>query len=368
MSAIMSTSRKLRSERCVFLKSKVKIMGAGLAIGVISVVLVLLGNPANMGFCIACFVRDTTGALGLHKAETLQYIRPEVIGLTLGAFLIAMAKREFAPRGGSSPFTRFVLSFFVMIGALMFLGCPFRMILRLAGGDWNAILGLLGFSCGIGVGVLFLQRGYSLGRTHTQPVLEGVGFSIMQVVLFGLLAAAPAFVLFSVQGPAASHAPVWVSLLAGLVVGVLAQRTRLCMVGGIRDVLLFKDWTLLAGFAAVFAGALVCNLIFGFFQPGFANQPIAHTDGLWNFLGMLAVGLGSVLLGGCPMRQMVLAGEGNSDSAIAVLGLFAGAAAAHNLGLAASAKGPTQNGQVAVVLALGVMLVVALVNTYKAKK
>ena len=45
-------------------------------------------------------------------------------------------------KGGSSPLTRFILAFFVMIGCLMFLGCPFRMILRLAGGDLNAIFWL----------------------------------------------------------------------------------------------------------------------------------------------------------------------------------------------------------------------------------
>lgn len=31
---------------------------------------------------------------------------------------------------------------------------------------------------------------------------------------------------------------------------------------------------------------------------------------------MLLAGFGCVLLGGCPLRQLVLAGEGNSDSAM----------------------------------------------------
>ena len=51
-------------------------LAAGLGIGVIAAVLVLLGNPANMGFCIACFVRDIAGAVGLHRAAPVQYIRP----------------------------------------------------------------------------------------------------------------------------------------------------------------------------------------------------------------------------------------------------------------------------------------------------
>ena len=70
-------------------------------------------------------------------------------------------------------------------------------------------------------------------------------------------------------------------------------------------------------------------MILGYFNPGFAGQPIAPTDGLWNALGMALAGFGCVLLGGCPLRQLVLAGEGNTDSAITVFGLMAGAAVAH---------------------------------------
>ena len=67
-------------------KEKTTIVIAGILIGVISAMLVFFGNPANMGFCIACFLRDTTGALGLHSAVAVQYIRPKIIGLVRGAF------------------------------------------------------------------------------------------------------------------------------------------------------------------------------------------------------------------------------------------------------------------------------------------
>ena len=33
-----------------------------------------------------------------------------------------------------------------------------------------------------------------------------------------------------------------ISLIAGLLVGILAQRTRLCMIAGIRDAVLFKEY------------------------------------------------------------------------------------------------------------------------------
>ena len=163
---------------------------AGVVIGILASLLVFFGNPVNMGFCIACFLRDTAGALGLHSAAPVQYIRPEIIGLVLGSFLLALTRKELSARGGSAPLTRFVLGFFVMIGCLMFLGCPFRMILRLAGGDLNALFGLGGFVCGILAGVFFLNRGYSLRRTYRLPALEGRLFPVLQVVLLLLLVAA----------------------------------------------------------------------------------------------------------------------------------------------------------------------------------
>jgi len=352
------------------------ILLAGCIIGVISSLLVFFGNPANMGFCIACFLRDTSGALGLHSASAVQYIRPEIIGLVLGSFLLAVFKKEFGSKGGSSPVTRFVLGFFVMIGCLMFLGCPFRMILRLAGGDLNALLGFAGFAVGILTGVFFLNKGYTLKRTYRLSKTEGFLFPAIQVVFFILLVAAPAFIYFTAAdgGPGGKHAAILISLAAGLIVGALAQRTRLCMVGGIRDMILFRESKLLLGFLAILVSALVCNLILTavtsgtYFQLGFAGQPVAHTDGLWNFLGMYLTGFGCVLLGGCPLRQLVLSGEGNSDSAITVLGLMVGAAFCHNFGIAASANGPTANGKIAVLIGIAVVAVIACLNTFRKEK
>lgn len=349
------------------------IISTGVIIGIIASMLVYFGNPANMGYCIACFLRDTAGGLGLHSAKAVQYIRPEIIGLILGALGAAYAHGEFAPKGGSSPLTRFALGFFAMVGCLMFLGCPFRMLLRIAGGDLNAWAGLLGFAGGIYAGIFFLNRGYSLKRTYKMTPAEGGLLPAAALALLVLLLTAPAFIHFTKAGggPGAKHAAVAISLAAGLGVGYLAQRTRFCMIAGMRDFILFRETKMLWGFVAVTVAALLCNLTLtaatgtSFFKLGFVGQPIAHTDALWNALGLFLAGFACVLLGGCPMRQLILAGEGNSDSAIAILGFVAGAAFAHNFGLASSGAGPTANGQIAVVIGIIVVAAIAYLNTYK---
>lgn len=347
------------------MKKNLSVIITGAVIGLIALALVALGNPANMGFCLACFLRDGAGACGLHSAGAVQYLRPEIIGIALGALVMTLCFREFRPRGGSSPFLRLIIGFCVMVGALMFLGCPLRMLLRIGGGDLNAVVGLAGFIAGVALGVLALNKGFSLRRAYPQAKAEGLAFPAVLTGVFALFLLAPSLFSFSESGPGSMHAPVIASLAGGLLVGALAQRSRFCMAGGLRDTMLFKDMHLLWGSVALLATVLLGNLIMGKFSLSFADQPVAHTDGLWNFLGMVLVGWGSVLLGGCPLRQLVLAGEGDSDSAMAVIGMILGAAFCHNFGLASSGNGPTLNGQIAVGLGMAVLLVICLCNMAK---
>ncbi|MDR1620619.1 MAG: YedE-related selenium metabolism membrane protein, partial [Clostridiales bacterium] len=158
----------------------------GVVMGLAALLLGALGNPGNMGFCTACFLRDIAGALGFHSAGVVQAVRPEIIGLVLGSLIMALSFREFKPTGGSSPVTRFFIGVFVMIGALMFLGCPLRMLIRLGGGDWNALLGLGGFAGGILLGVVALKKGFTLRRAYKQGNVEGLICPAALVVFFVL--------------------------------------------------------------------------------------------------------------------------------------------------------------------------------------
>lgn len=339
------------------LATGVGIVSVGVAIGILAPLLQKLGNPANMGICVACMERDIAGSLGLHRAAVVQYLRPEILGFILGAFISAMLFREFKPRGGSAPITRFFLGMAAMVGALVFLGCPWRALLRLAGGDLNAILGLAGLATGIWIGTLFFKGGYSLGRSTEQRTATG---SIMVLVASGLLVlrllyppvegqAQSGVLFYSTQGPGAARAPLLVSLGAGILIGILAQRSRFCTMGGIRDLILFRQWHLFSGILALLATAWIMNLLLGQFRPGFEKQPIAHSQHLWNFAGMLVAGLAFALAGGCPGRQLFMAGEGDADAGLFVLGMIVGAAVSHNFGLASSPQGIGPHGAAGVI-------------------
>ena len=372
------------SERLTqFFASRWEIILAGAVIGVLAPLLQKLGNPANMGICVACFERDIAGAVGLHRTVVVQYIRPEIVGFVLGAMLAAYAFRELRARAGSAPIVRFVLGMFAMIGALAFLGCPWRAILRLAGGDLNAVLGLAGLAVGIAIGVQFLQAGYNLGRAQKTYTAVGWIMPLLMVGLFLLLLLAPTFskegpIFFSKTGPGSLHAPVFFALGVGLLVGVLAQRTRFCTMGAIRDVILMRETHLLSGVVALLAVAFVMNLVLGQTRFGLVGQPVAHSSLLWNFLGMALSGLAFTLAGGCPGRQLFLSGEGDGDAAVFVTGMIVGAGFSHNFALAGSpdaivdgvAKtgGLTPYGMGAVILGLAACLLVGFTMRETAPK
>jgi len=335
----------------------------GVFIGISATVLQKLGNPPNMGICVACMVRDIAGALGLHRAEVVQYIRPEIIGFVLGSLIAALMFKEFKPRAGSAPLIRFVLGFFAMIGALVFLGCPWRTLLRLAGGDGNALFGLAGLVLGIWIGIFFIKVGYNLGRNQKTYPIVGWIMPVIMAGLFLLLVFRPQLpsgvVFFSSKGPGAQHAPVLIALAITLAIGFFAQRTRFCTVAAVRDVILIKDTYLFTGVISLLLAALVSNLILKQFHPGFQGQPIAHTNQLWNFGGMVLAGLAFTLAGGCPGRQLFLSGEGDADAAVFVLGMIAGAGFAHNFDAASSPKGPGLWGPASVIVGLVICFIIA---------
>lgn len=358
---------------------RTKIIVGGILFGIFGALAVNWGNPANMGICSACFLRDVTGALNLHSAGAVQYLRPEIMGFVLGAVITSMAFGEFRSRGGSAPLIRFVLGAFMMIGALVFLGCPIRMLLRLAGGDMNALVGFAGLIFGILIGIFFLKKGFNLGRAVKMPAVGGY---IMPVVMLALLIFAfinTSFINSSDSGPGSQHIAAWAALLIGLGVGFMAQRTRFCSVGGWRDVILVKDFHLLSGIIAFFVSALLMNLILGNFGPGgyvfngvdidynlgFLGQPAAHTQHIWNFFGLGLVGLTAVMVGGCPFRNLILTGEGDNDAAITVLGMMSGAAIAHTFGIAASGAGIGINGTAAMIVGWVFCIGLALIMTLK---
>lgn len=332
--------------------------------GLLMAILAWNGNPANMALCVACFIRDMAGSLKLHNAAVVQYFRPEIIGLIIGAFIISKVSGEFQATGSGSTPIRFFLGMIMMICALVFLGCPLRMVLRMAAGDGSAYVGLVGFLGGLGTGTFFLKRGFTLGEeVKTERAIHGYVFPITMALIM-ITVMIWAWPVASVKGPGSMHAAVALSLGVGILFGCIAQKTRMCFSGAFRNAMAFGDFTRLGTVIGLFIIMVLYNVMTGHFKMA-AFGPIAHGDMLWNILSMYGVGLAATLAGGCPLRHVILAGTGSGDSVVTVLGLVVGAAIAHNFGLAATAGvvgqtvgGPSVFGQGAVIVSIVALFII----------
>ena len=108
------------------------------------------------------------------------------------------------------------------------------------------------------------------------------------------------------------------SLVFGLVLGYVGQRSRLCYIAGYRDFATTKDTWLLRGMLGTLLGAVVGFWLFSNLGGNIPGWPmLLETPGMelkstWLFAIVGGAGLGffATLSGGCPYRCHVMAMEG----------------------------------------------------------
>jgi len=160
------------------------------------------------------------------------------------------------------------------------------------------------------------------------------------------------------------------SLVIGIIIGYMGQRSRMCFIGGVRDYIIVRDTFLLKGFIGFLVTAAVmlmllnsmgvylkdypwynkkpelslvdyaletgqgyaaCDLppqaIFGFTKdiPGISigTFTLSYTA-IVMIIGSLAIGFFSTMANGCPFRQHVMAASGNKSAWVYLLGFYAG--------------------------------------------
>ncbi len=149
-----------------------------------------------------------------------------------------------------------------------------------------------------------------------------------------------------------------VTIGVGLVAGWVGQRSRFCTVGGFRDFLIARDTTLLLGVVALFAAAWLTFPLMDIATSATAPTVIEQAEGLGAvdplavaatdealgdldgdgglptlplaaiiFVGGIGVGAVSTVVGGCPFRQHVLAGQGSRGARYYLVGFYIAALA-----------------------------------------
>jgi len=128
----------------------------------------------------------------------------------------------------------------------------------------------------------------------------------------------PVFISLSSKGSGAQYAPLYLSLLAGLGVGALAQRTGFCITGGFAR-LFMSDREKKLSFPSLqvtrsASAHFFCSRLLQVFL-----REVSHPAGMGNPVRMKAMSgifsvwlcrFGSTLIKGCPFRQLISAGQG----------------------------------------------------------
>ncbi len=337
-------------------------------IGGFGAILSIYGNPVNTGICISCFMENYAGALKLHNNIFMQYLRPEITFITAGSFASALIRKEFKPCFSPSFLTYFSGGFFMIIGSAVFIGCPIKMLLRLAGGDLTSMAGITGLIAGVYYGVKVLQAGVDTCTFTPKPTSQKLEAAILPaaIILIGLAAIVKKGLFAqSLSGAGAEKAPLIMAVIFSVIIGAVSQYTRFCVTGSIRNSIILKTSLGFSALAVLTVTAFIINVFSGRFHPGFYGQAGSHNAYLWSFLSLFLTGYIAVLIDGCPFRQLIKTGEGDVNAQAAFLGMLTAGASVQNFQIYADASGPTLMGKIGVMTGF---LIFSLITMEQRKK
>ena len=132
------------------------------------------------------------------------------------------------------------------------------------------------------------------------------------------------------------------TLVIGLLIGYMGQRSTFCTISGIRDLVLRRNSYRFRGLIGIIIGGAIGFTVFKFIGGSIEFLGTTVADNIPNFplgmdivspglliatiIGGLGLGFWSVMAEGCPFRQHVMAGEGRGGAMFYLLGFYVGIA------------------------------------------
>lgn len=123
--------------------------------------------------------------------------------------------------------------------------------------------------------------------------------------------------------------PIVATFTVGVLIGYLGQRSRFCIVSGIRDWFVMRDSYRIKGLLGLIIAAAIGFVLFRYVGGDVPNLPAPIDFGSSGYLvisiiGGLGMGFFSVMAEGCPFRQHVMAAEGRQSALFYLLGFYVG--------------------------------------------
>ncbi len=312
----------------------------GVTLGLLNILLFAVESPWGASGGINNWGENVFKTLGISAFENATPTSASLYGvlcllIVLGAFAGALFSKEFAlripPKG--ELVKGFIGGGLMAIGATLGLGCTigsfFSGVPALSGG---AII----FTIGLFIGTILALK-YLIWEMEKFPgISSGKSFTFLAAsekkgswqIWLGWIVSIGTFILaFRVAGTNGVLA--WF-IISGLLMGLICQRSRFCIVKAFRDPFMTGESD---GSVGVMAGLVVTLIGFTaikFFGIGAGDASIRAREMTWvfdhfwlrGFLGGLIFGVGMTVAGGCAVGTLWRVGEGQVKLWMSALGFL----------------------------------------------
>lgn len=322
----MSFLAKLKSDYALVFSGTWPVWIGGLLIGIVNVIMFTAGNP----WSTLDGVLNWGDNLGISHDAALSVLEREGsllnIGLIFGAFLAALLSKQFGIRiGPISELIKGLLGgILIGIGAVLVRGCNIGGFFSgTSAMGMHGLMMALGLTIGAFVGARYLlwemmRDGPSLMPEKIKNINLDIGKFFPESLrnrdlqpYFGLIIGLVLLVavLLYYQGDSLALT-LWIAF--GVALGIISQRSRLCMVHAFREPFITGD---ASHTKAVLLGLIVSIIGFSVIKADvFAGREadfVRATFWQGSLLGGIIFGFGMVLAGGCGGGMMWRAGEGH---------------------------------------------------------
>ncbi len=119
------------------------------------------------------------------------------------------------------------------------------------------------------------------------------------------------------------------SLAVGVLIGYLGQKSRFCIVSGMRDAILIRNFHRIKGLIGLLLGGVIGYSLFKLVGGAVLDFPMFSASEssaylLASIVGGVGIGFYSVMAEGCPFRQHVMAAEGKKSAIWYLAGFYIG--------------------------------------------
>lgn len=331
----MSFLEKLKSDYAIVFSGSWPVWVGGLAIGIVNVIMFMGGNP----WSTLDGVLNWGDNLGISHDPALGVFERigslMNFGLIFGAFLAALLSKQFGVRVGpiTELFKGLVGGILIGIGAVLVRGCNIGGFFSgTSAMGMHGLVMALGLTIGAFIGARYLMWemmrdgpgilpekvkniNIDLGK-FTPEFLKNKNNQPFYGLLIGLIVFGGAIYYYS--GKSLLDLVMWIAF--GVMLGIISQRSRLCMVHAFREPFITGD---ASHTKAILLGLIVSVIGFSVVKADvFAGREgdfVRATFWQGSLIGGIIFGFGMVLAGGCGGGMMWRVGEGHVKLWVALL-------------------------------------------------